>query len=171
MPWIYRLFWPLHLFTLFINTVNKLIINKIVMTTNLHCAKADLFFPPPLFTCIPDLEFITMTFLFANTEEWAGLRGWCCPWPCCPAHALSLPSASCSLFRAWAPAYQDISILMLRSLCANWCVGGIRGGLSNCMAAGEVPVLLSGKRAPAVSIQNATFPGFYLLLVGKNNKI
>lgn len=77
---------------------------------------------------------------------------------------ISLDPVPCS-------AYQGIFILMLCSLCATstW---QLWRELNNCTSAGKVPVLLSVKWVPAVSVQNDTFGGFYLLIVGKSsNKI
>lgn len=86
MHWIYRLFRSLYLFTLFINIVIT-IFTIISLWLWIYTVQklTFLFSPSPPFTCIPDLDFIPVMFLFANTEEWAGLKGWRCPLLSCPS--------------------------------------------------------------------------------------
>lgn len=134
---------------------------------SLHCAEADflIFFSPSTpFTCLPGLNFTPMMFVFANTAEWAGWKG-----GCCPSHGFVFwaSPAVCTLHLLhW---YLSLDPVPFSALCRAAGAWGAWREFNNCVSVGKVPVLLSMKWAPAVSIQNHILWGFYLLPAGKNN--
>lgn len=75
-----------------------------------------------------------------------------------------------SLFPAMATCTPEhFHIGSLLPLCRAAGAWGAWREFNNCVSVGKVPVLLSMKWAPAVSIQNHILWGFYLLPAGKNN--
>lgn len=144
------------------------------------------FFLSSPFTCIPDLGFTPMMFVFANTAEWAGWKAGCCPshGSCCrwatPAGSqhslctlhllhwhLSLDPVPWSRHGHLPSRHFHVDAML--PLCTAAGAWGAWREFNNYVSVGKVPVLLSMKWALAVSIQNFILSGFYLLPAGKNN--